>query len=136
MDRRGDVRLIPLFLRLGSCIINYHVEGGTSMVVELTAEEQAKLAEVQRLEAERKDRDRKAALQKEISRYASKGYRVVSQSEYAAQLVKPKVFSRLWALLWACLALVGILVYLGWYMAKRDKQVYLTVDEDGKVHKK
>jgi len=95
------------------------------------AEEEARLAE-ERLRAER----RRAALQKEISRYVGQGYRVVSQSDYAAQLVKPKVFSRLWAFLWFLAFGVGLIVYLLWYWAKRDKQLYLTVDEAGKVHKK
>ena len=79
---------------------------------------------------------RKAALQKEISRYVNQGYRVTAQTDYTAQLLKPKVFSRLWAFLWFLCLGVGLLVYLLWYWSKRDKQIYLSVDEGGKAHVK
>jgi hypothetical protein len=75
---------------------------------------------------------RRAILQAEIAIGVQQGYRVVSQSDFAAQLVKPKVFSCCWALIWTVL-LLGIIFYLIWYMAKKDKTVYVAVDEYGEV---
>jgi len=59
-------------------------------------------------------------LQAEINQYVRKGYQVVSQTETTAQLVKPKRFSLVWFFLF-----FGIF-YLPYYIAKRDKTVYLT----------
>lgn len=74
--------------------------------------------------------DPEAILQAEINRYVQKGFRVVSQTPRSAQLVKTKKFSCLFAIL-------GILIiYLIYYMAKRDKQVYLTVDEQGQISRR
>lgn len=72
-----------------------------------------------------------AVLQAEVSRYIQRGFRVVSQTPRTAQLVKPKKFSFLFAFLWLLVAVVGVLIYLLYYAAKKDKQVYLTVDETG-----
>jgi hypothetical protein len=59
---------------------------------------------------------------------------VISQTETAAQLVKPKRFSVVWFLLWCLLALVGGLVYIIYHaFMKRERQVYLQVDEHGRV---
>lgn len=80
--------------------------------------------------------ERRAILQREISGYVKKGFRVVSQTDTTAQLVKPKTFSFLWALLWFLLLGVGLLVYLIWYWAKRDETIYLEVDDKGRVKKR
>jgi len=79
---------------------------------------------------------RRAALQREINGYLKRGFRVVSQTETTAQLLKPKTFSLLWALLWFLLAGIGLLVYLIWYWAKRDETVYLEVDDRGRVKRR
>lgn len=76
---------------------------------------------------------RNAVLQREISRYLRRGYRVLSQTSTTAQLIKPKKFSLFWALVWLMFWGVGILVYILYYMAKRDRQVYVEVDIDGNV---
>ena len=67
-----------------------------------------------------------------VAWFVSQGYRVQSQTDAAAQLVKPKVFSFVWAFFWFLGFGVGLIVYLIYYAAKNDKQVYLTVN-DGKV---
>jgi uncharacterized BrkB/YihY/UPF0761 family membrane protein len=77
-----------------------------------------------------------ANLQAEVNRYVRKGFRVTSQTLTSAQLTKRKKFSFLFAILWLLVAGVGILVYLLYYAAKQDKQVYLTVDAAGKVTKR
>lgn len=65
-------------------------------------------------------------LEEHIDWYAKQGYRVVSQTEHSAQLVKPKQFSFIWALLWFLCLGVGLIVYLLYYASKKDKMVYLT----------
>lgn len=70
---------------------------------------------------------RRALLQREILRYVRQGYRVVSQTDTAAQLVKPKRFSLLWFFI-----LLGIL-YVPFYLFARDRQAYLEVDANGRI---
>ena len=74
-------------------------------------------------------------LQEEINRLVHKGYRVVSQTERSAQLVKPKKFSFWWALIWFLVFGVGLVVYLIYYAGKKDQQVYLTIDAGGKLQR-
>lgn len=68
-------------------------------------------------------------LQVHIDWYVRQGYRVQSQTETSAQLVKPKAFSFVWALFWFLGLGVGVLIYLFYYAAKRDKTVYLSVTD-------
>ncbi len=75
------------------------------------------------------------ALQAQINEYARKGYIVQSQTETSAQLVKPKVFSFVWALLWFLLLGVGVLVYIFYYMSKNDQTVYLYVENGQVLHR-
>ncbi len=77
--------------------------------------------------------DPEAILQAEINRYVKKGYRVTSQTARSAQLVKPKKFSIIWAMVWLLLVVLPFVIYLIYYTAKRDQQLYLTVDEQGKI---
>jgi hypothetical protein len=65
----------------------------------------------------------KLSLDEGIAHFVERGYRVVSQTDRSAQLVKPKTFS-----LFACLVLFGIF-YLPFYLAKRDDIVYLTMKD-------
>jgi len=51
----------------------------------------------------------------------------MSQTPYTAQLVRPKKFSFLWATAWFLLCGVGVLVYVFYYMNKKDDQIYLQV---------
>ena len=76
---------------------------------------------------------RKEILQREISKYVKRGFRVVSQTDTTAQLVKPKVFSCFWAIVWFLLAIVPFVIYLIWYAAKRDDQIYLEVTPTGRI---
>lgn len=79
---------------------------------------------------------RREILQREINGYLKRGFRVVSQTETSAQLLKPKVFSLLWAFLWFLGFGIGIIVYIIWYMAKRDETVYIEVDDKGHVKRR
>ena len=72
-------------------------------------------------------------MQAHIDWHIRQGYRVASQTATSAQLVKPKVFSFVWAFFWFLGFGVGILVYLLYYLSKRDKAVYLSVAANGVV---
>lgn len=80
--------------------------------------------------------DPEAILQAEVNRYVGKGFRVTSQTPRTAQLIKPKKFSVIWAVIWFVLMLLPFVIYLLYYVAKRDQQVYLTVDEQGNLTRK
>lgn len=69
-------------------------------------------------------------LAKEVQRYVKQGYRVVSQTETTAQLVRPKAFSCLAATLWTLLFGIGLIFYLFWYASKKDDTIYLQVVDD------
>ncbi len=77
--------------------------------------------------------ERTELLQREITKYVRRGFHVVSQTDTTAQLVKPKKFSLLWALLWFLLFGIGLIIYLIWYWSRRDQTVYLEVSPTGKI---
>jgi len=72
-------------------------------------------------------------LNKQIEEYVKKGYRVQTQTPSTAQLVKPKSFSLFWAFVWFLLFGFGLVIYLLHYVAKKDKAIYIEVNEEGKV---
>lgn len=76
---------------------------------------------------------RRAILDREIASYVKKGYRVLSQTESSAQLVRPKRFNLLLAVLLLILMVLPFVIYLLMYLAARDKTVYITVDTQGRV---
>lgn len=77
-----------------------------------------------------------ATLQAEIDRYVGRGYRVVSQTEHAAQLVRPKHFSFPLFVLFFILAVLPAVLYVLYYVGKRDKTVYLTVNDNGQIQRR
>ena len=79
---------------------------------------------------------RKDILQREIAKYARKGFQVVSQTDTTAQLIKPKSFSCLLAVLLLLIVLLPLVIYLIYYASKIDEAVYLEVDARGGVNGK
>jgi hypothetical protein len=75
--------------------------------------------------------ERSRRLDEAIKGLLLEGYFVRLRTPTAAQLVKPKVFSLVWALVWFLLCGVGVLVYVFYYASKRDEGVYLQVDDYG-----
>jgi len=61
--------------------------------------------------------------------YVGTGYRVVSSTDTTAQLLKPKTFSLVLAVLGLLFLLIGLFLYLLYYVAKRDETLYIEVDE-------
>ncbi len=67
-----------------------------------------------------------------IFQYAKGGYRVVHRDDNSVQLLRPKTFSFLWALVWFFIGLgTGFFLYLFYYLAKKDKAVYIEVADSG-----
>lgn len=79
------------------------------------------------------DARRGAILDDQIERFAALGWRLATRTPMAAQMVKPKQFSAVAAILWLLVCGVGVLVYLFLYLAQQDQMVMLTVREDGQV---
>lgn len=79
------------------------------------------------------DEDRSAILEAEVQRFVAQGYRVAARSPTTAQLVRPKTFNVVAAVLWLLVLLVGLLIYLLVYAAQSDDAVYLTVGPDGEI---
>jgi len=79
---------------------------------------------------------RSAILDREIAKYIKRGYRVTARTPTTAQLLRPKKFSRFWALAWFLCFGVGILVYLIYYWSKRDDTLYLEIDPAGRIRKR
>ena len=79
--------------------------------------------------------ERHRILEQEIAKYVHQGYRVVSQSETTAQLVKPKELSLLIILLSILGAVVTFFVYLFYYLViKKDKTIYIEVMPTGTIN--
>jgi uncharacterized membrane protein YccF (DUF307 family) len=64
--------------------------------------------------------ERSAILDAAVMKYARIGYEVRSRTQTTAQLVKPKTFSFIWALVWFLLFGIGLIVYLLYYWSERD----------------
>jgi hypothetical protein len=79
---------------------------------------------------------RTAALQLTIVDYISAGYRLMAQTETSAWFVQPKRFSVIAFVLLLLLGVLPGLGYLLWFRGKRDLAVEITVDEDGKLHRR
>lgn len=77
--------------------------------------------------------ERPRILEEEMGTFVNRGYLVQYRTPTTAQLFRHKHFSFVWALLWFLVFGIGIVVYLIYYAAKRDDNVYLRVDEYGAV---
>ncbi len=79
---------------------------------------------------------RRATLQQAIAGYLRSGYHVVSQTDFTAQLLKPKKFGCIVFVILLILALLPGLIYIAYYASKRDSTVYLEVDGSGQLTKR
>lgn len=80
--------------------------------------------------------ERSAILDRVIAAYSQRGYRIVARTATSAQLARPKPFSCVWAFIWFLLLGFGLLIYLFYYLAKRDDLIWLEVDEVGRVRRR
>jgi hypothetical protein len=67
----------------------------------------------------------------EISHLTRQGFILMQKTETSAQLVRPKRFSLLWALLWFLVFGVGVFVYIAFYLAKSDEGRYVEKTPEG-----
>lgn len=74
---------------------------------------------------------RRAILNRAVAGYVKQGYRVVSQADTTAQLVKPKRFGCAWMIV----SLFSLGLALIFYLVQKEKTVYLEVDLNGRVKK-
>lgn len=63
-----------------------------------------------------------------VNIYSKEGFTVNNLSDTQMQFRKEKTFSLLWAIVWLCVFLVGLLVYIFYYMSKSDDIVTVTLD--------
>jgi hypothetical protein len=63
-----------------------------------------------------------------MNMYTKEGFTVNSLSDTQMQFRKEKSFSLFWATLWLLVFLVGLLVYIFYYMSKSDDIVTVTLD--------
>jgi hypothetical protein len=74
-------------------------------------------------------------LRQEIDRLVGDGYMVVSETETSAQLLKKKQFAVGWAIFWFLMLGFGLLLYIIYYLSKKDSTVYLMVAGDGTIQR-
>jgi len=72
-----------------------------------------------------------AALQATINSCFSEGYHVINQDATSAHLTRPKSFSILWSLVWLFCLGIGVLVYVFYYLGKKDEEIRLTMEGEG-----
>jgi hypothetical protein len=68
-------------------------------------------------------------LKAQVRFLVQQGYTVTHQDEKSAQLMRKKQFSCLIAFLTLFIFGVGFLLYLIWFLAKRDETIYLEIDQ-------
>jgi len=78
---------------------------------------------------------RTAALNEAIAHFTAQGFRIVSKSEASAQLMRPKQFSWLAAILSFLLLGIGFVIYLVYYLGQKDETIFVEVTPDGTVVK-
>lgn len=102
----------------------------------LTPEERRRIYEEEkaRLEAQAQLRQaRSAPLQQTIESYLRDGFRVISQTDTSAQLIKPRRYDPKWGCLgfltFGVFWVIGLLVFL----LQKDQLVYLSLDASGQI---
>ncbi len=97
------------------------------------SETQAEIEKLSESEPEVSSSIRLDRLEQNIVKHVNQGYHVVSRTENSAQLVLPKEFNFLWALLWFLIFGIGLIIYILYYLSKRDSVIYLRVEPSGEV---
>jgi hypothetical protein len=123
-SQNGTTGLLGLVLLLVAGIVYSRPEGGSEAT--FTVAEPVSAEPISEVERSR-------LLDEAIKGYLLRGFFVRLRTQTTAQLVRPKKFSFIWALLWFLLFGIGIIVYFIYYAAKSDEGIYLQVDEYGNV---
>jgi len=64
--------------------------------------------------------ERQAELEEQVQQLTRFGYAVTSRTESQVHMFRPKKFSAVWAILWFLVCGVGVLVYIFYWMGKKD----------------
>ena len=125
--REQDLRLLDddLLSMADICLISYELrrkQAAKATLTEVAVDGALSIAE------------RSEILEAEIEMYQKNGYRLVSQTDTTAQLYRPKQFSCCVAVI-LVLLVIGIFLYLIYYLIKKDDSVFIVVDKYGKVKK-
>lgn len=78
-------------------------------------------------------KDRKTLLENTIDYFVRQGFLVYSQTEDSVQLVRPKRFSFLLALIFLLLYGFPLLLYVLYYLSRNDEALYIRVDGQGTI---
>ena len=68
-----------------------------------------------------------------IRKMGEEAFQVKYKSDSQIQMVRPKKFSFIFALLWFLVGGIGIIVYIIWYMAKQDTLQTFSFDKSGQL---
>jgi hypothetical protein len=71
---------------------------------------------------------RQAAFEAQVQEMTRIGYMVTSRTDSQVHMVRPKTFSALWAVAWFLLCGFGVLVYIFYWMGKKDDVATLSRD--------
>jgi len=85
------------------------------------------MAEQQSLTTEK----RKEILDRAVAKYVKNGYRVISQTDTTAQLVKPKRFGCAWMIV----SLFSLGIAIIFYLIQKEQSIYLEVDLNGRLRR-
>ena len=69
----------------------------------------------------------KEKLDKLVVYWNKRGFQVISQTETSAQLIKPKKFSLIIAIVLFVLAVFPFVIYLLWFLSKKDDKIFIQV---------
>lgn len=82
------------------------------------------------------DESKEELLEEEVVRWVRQGYRVQSRTKNSAQLLKPRQWTTIWTVMLVfglCFYGLGALLVLMIYSFKKDKLVYIKVEDDGEI---
>jgi hypothetical protein len=80
------------------------------------------------------DKEQKTIIENAISYFLRQGYFVNSQTDNSVQLVKPKKFSFLLAIIFLLLSGLPLIIYVLYYLSQETETLYIRVDAQGQVH--
>lgn len=68
--------------------------------------------------------------------YMKEGFIVNLRTDNQLQLIRKKQFSFLWALFWFLIFGIGILIYIFYFISKKDEQINITLPDDSSSQEK
>jgi len=72
----------------------------------------------------------KSAADDIVTKLAAKGFQLQSRNKTQLQFMRKKQFSLFWSLAWLLVAFVGLIIYLLYYMSKKDDLLTVKLTND------